>query len=83
MSKTPNWFKGTIYENGETVTNPHSGESYDLNGLELSIYDYILGCQMIFESAPSVMTKKRIDEFNTALDWFKVNNSEAYYVLLR
>ncbi len=82
MEKTPNWFKGTIYENGETVTNPFSGESYDLNGLELSLYDYIMGCQMIFESAPSVMTSKRVDEFQKALAWFKENNPDAYYVLL-
>ncbi len=82
MYKLPKWFKGTIYENGETVTNPVSGESYDLNRLELSLYDYIMGCQMIFESAPSVMTSKRVDEFQKALAWFKENNPDAYYVLL-
>lgn len=78
----PKWFKGMIYTKGETVTNPFSGESYDLTGLETSIYDYIIGCQMVFESAPSTMTKKRIDEFDKALNWFRVNNPEAYYVLL-
>ena len=31
----PKWFKGTIYGEGETVTNPFSGECYTLNGLEL------------------------------------------------
>jgi len=49
---------------------------------KLSIYDYIIGSQMIFESAPSTMTKRRIDEFQNALNWFRVNNPEAYYVLL-
>jgi len=78
----PKWFKGMIYTKGEKVTNPFSGESYDLTGLELSIYDFIIGCQMVFESAPSTMTKKRIDEFDKALNWFRVNNPEAYYVLL-
>jgi len=78
----PKWFKGVIYTKNEIVTNPFSGESYDLTGLETSIYDFIIGCQMLFETAPSTMTKKRIDEFDKALNWFRVNNPEAYYVLL-
>ena len=36
----PKWFNGTIYEEGETVTNPFSGETYELNNLELSMYDF-------------------------------------------
>ena len=80
--KLPKWFNGELYARGETVTNPFSGESYELTGLELSIYDFIMGCQMVFDSAPSTITKKRIDEFDKALQWFRVNNPEAYYVLL-
>jgi hypothetical protein len=71
-----------IYTKGETVNNPFSGESYDLTGLELSIYDFILGCQMVFDNAPSTMTNKRVTEFQKALNWFRVNNPQAYYVLL-
>ncbi len=80
--KAPKWFKGMLYTKGEKVTNPFSGESYELTGLELSIYDFIIGCQMVFDNAPSTMTKKRINEFDKALNWFRVNNPEAYYVLL-
>ena len=71
-----------IYTKGEKVQNPFSGESYELTGLELSIYDFIIGCQMVFDSAPNTMTNKRVNEFQKALNWFRVNNSEAYYVLL-
>ena len=78
----PKWFKGMIYKDGETVTNPFSGESYELTGVELSLYDFIIGCQMIFDTQPSIMTSKRIDEFQKALMWFRKNNPEAYYVLL-
>ncbi len=78
----PKWFKGMIYTKGEKVQNPFSGESYELTGLELSIYDFIIGCQMVFDSAPNTMTNKRITEFQKALNWFRVNNPEAYYVLL-
>ena len=78
----PKWFKGMIYREGAEVTNPFSGQSYELTGVELSLYDFIMGCQMVFDSAPSTMTKKRISEFQKALTWFRVNNPEAYYVLL-
>ena len=50
----PKWFKGTIYNEGETVTNPFSGKCYTLNGLELSIYDFIMGSQYVFEVAPKI-----------------------------
>ena len=33
--KLPKWFKGMVYAKGETVTNPFSGESYELTGVEL------------------------------------------------
>jgi len=71
-----------IYKEGETVKNPFSGESYELTGVELSLYDFIIGCQMVFDSVPDSMTNKRIIEFQKALNWFRDNNPEAYYVLL-
>ena len=80
--KLPKWFKGMVYAKGETVTNPFSGESYELTGVELSLYDFIIGCQMVFDSVPNSMTTKRINEFQKALNWFRDNNPEAYYVLL-
>ena len=80
--KLPKWFRGEIYEEGETVTNPFSGESYELTGVELSLYDFIIGCQLIFETQPSLMTQKRINEFQEGLMWFRKNNPEAYQILL-
>tara|TARA_A100001201_G_scaffold36855_1_gene38745 strand:+ start:747 stop:968 length:222 start_codon:yes stop_codon:yes gene_type:complete len=71
-----------VYKEGETVTNPFSGESYELTGVELSLYDFIIGCQMVFDTVPNTMNNKRITEFQKALNWFRVNNPEAYYVLL-
>ena len=80
--KVPKWFQGMIYDQGEEVTNSFSGERYTLNALELSIYDYIMGSNYIFEVAPKTVTKKQIGEFQKALTWFRVNNTEAYMVLL-
>ena len=78
----PKWFKGMIYSKGETVTNPFSGEQYDLNGIELSMYDFIMGSQYVMEVAPKTVTNKQINEFHKALNWFRKNNIEAYMVLL-
>ena len=78
----PKWFNGMIYSEGETVTNPFSGETYELNGIELSMYDFIIGSQYIMEVAPKTVTSKQINEFHKALRWFQKNNIEAYMVLL-
>lgn len=80
--KIPKWFKGMIYDKGEEVTNPFSGESYKLNGVELSIYDFIMGSQHVFAVAPNTVTTKQINDFHKALTWFRKNNIEAYMVLL-
>ena len=78
----PKSFKGTIYKEGEEVVNPFSGQCYTLNGLELSIYDFIIGSQHIFEVAPRSVTPKQVNQFQKALNWFRRNNVEAYMVLL-
>ena len=78
----PKWFKGMVYDKGEEVTNPFSGECYTLTGPELSMYDFIMGSQMVFEMAPKQVTNKQIDDFHKAISWFRKNNSKAYMVLL-
>ena len=78
--KQPKWFQGEIYSEGGEVRNPFSGETYELNGLELSLYDFIIGSQMVFSQFEA--TKKQITDFDKALRWFRVNNPEAYMVLL-
>jgi hypothetical protein len=84
----PKWFEGVVYQNGTTVQNPFSGESYKLNALELSIYDFIIGANMFLEQAfenkvePNDKTEKITRDLYKGLDWFKVNNVEAYMVLL-
>jgi len=80
--KIPKWFEGQIYEKGDLITNPFSGVSYELNGLELSMYDFIMGTQFVFERAPKTVTKKMVDDFYKGLDWFKKYNIDAYMALL-
>tara|TARA_R110000751_G_scaffold217443_1_gene320450 strand:- start:971 stop:1249 length:279 start_codon:yes stop_codon:yes gene_type:complete len=81
----PKWFNGTIYEFGEVVTNPFSGQKYELNGLELSIYDFIMGSQMVLESLGGPFNAKTQDiqkDMAKGLTWFRVVNAEAYMILL-
>tara|TARA_R110002073_G_scaffold212388_1_gene372726 strand:+ start:149 stop:412 length:264 start_codon:yes stop_codon:yes gene_type:complete len=78
----PKWFKGMIYDQGEKITNPFSGYSYELNAIELSIYDFIMGAAYIFEVAPKTVTQKIVGDYQKALTWFRKNNPEAYMVLL-
>ncbi len=78
--KTPKWFNGVVYNEGSIVQNPFSGESYELNALELSIYDFIMGAQMMCEGAFSRPDIQK--DLIKALDWFRINNAKAYMVLL-
>ena len=81
-AKLPKWFKGSCYDEGSTVKNPFSGEEYELNNVELSMYDFIIGSQMVFEMAPHTVTEQKIKDFQKGLDWFRKNNTDAYMVLL-
>ena len=85
---TPKWFNGAIYQKGTTVQNPFSGESYKLNALELSIYDFVMGANMFLENAydrqeePNKKLEKITKDLYKGLDWFREHNTKAYMVLL-
>ena len=81
-AKLPKWFKGQLYDKGDTVTNPFSGEEYELNNVELSMYDFIIGSQTVFELAPQTVTEQKVKDFQKGLAWFRKNNIDAYYKLL-
>lgn len=75
----------TIYTEGDYVTNPFSGESYELNNEELSLYDYIMGLQHMIERSGGAFnpaTAKYQKDMRKGLDWFRVNNASAYMALL-
>jgi len=81
-TKLPAWFEGMQYEKGDTVKNPFSGEVCELNAVELSMYDFIVGSQMVMEMTPKRVSPQMIKDFQKGLDWFRSNNSSAYMVLL-
>jgi len=61
-----------IYDKGAKVQNRFGGDSIELNALELSIYDTIMGCEAF----------KDYKNVRLGLDWFMKFNSKAYMVLL-
>ena len=84
-NKLPKWFDGTLYPEGDTVTNPFSGESCKLNAEELSMYDYIMGCQMLIEMQGGPFNESSTEiqnQMREGLHWFKKINPKAYKKLL-
>ena len=61
-----------IYDKGAKVQNRFGGDSIELNALELSIYDTIIGCEQFGD----------FDNVRLGLDWFAEFNPKAYMVLL-
>ena len=77
----PKWFHGELYEEGATVRNRFSGEEYELNAMELSMYDFIIGSTMVLEMAGGYKHTD-VSLLRKGLDWFRQHNAEAYMVLL-
>ena len=79
----PEWFTGELYKEGETVTNRFGGESIELTAVELSMYDFIMGASMVMEMQPQAnQDTLMVVDLRKGLDWFRMNNAEAYMVLL-
>ena len=76
----PKWFRGELYEEGDTVRNRFSGEKCKLNNIELSMYDFVMGCSMMTEQGSR--DTQLITDLRKGLDWFRKTNPKAYMVLL-
>ena len=81
--KLPKWFNGELYEKGAVVQNRFGGGSIELNAMELSMYDFVMGASILVETTgPWEGDPKVIRELRKGLEWFRTNNSKAYIVLL-
>ena len=78
--KLPKWFNGELYKEGAVVQNRFGGAEIELNSIELSMYDFVMGCSIMTEMGKR--DTKLITELRKGLDWFRMNNAEAYMVLL-
>ena len=79
--KLPKWFNGELYEKGATVQNRFSGEKCELNAMELSMYDFVMGSTIVLEMAGGYK-HTNVTLLRKGLDWFRQNNSQAYMTLL-
>ena len=77
----PKWFNGEVYDKGATVRNRFSGEEYELNNVELSMYDFVIGSTMVLEMYGGYKHTD-VSLLRKGLDWFRQHNAEAYMVLL-
>ena len=82
----PKWFNGELYEEGATVRNRFSGEEYELNAMELSMYDFVMGSTIMSEMGMDAYgfapDHRIVKNLRKGLDWFRTHNSRAYMVLL-
>ena len=77
----PNWFEGEVYEVGDEVRNPYSGETALLDAAELSMYDAIKGAEMVMLMGIANMDRC-VDVINQGKDWMLAKNPQAYMTLL-
>jgi len=78
----PKWFNGSLYKTGESVKNPFSGEVCELNNVELSMYDFLVGCSALFSRSSNRVNDDMIRDYEKGIRWFRQNNPEAYMALL-
>ena len=77
----PKWFKGELYEEGAIVQNRFGGAEIELNNVELSMYDFVIGSSIVMEMSGGYK-HTNVNELRKGLDWFRKNNPTAYMILL-
>ena len=77
----PNWFEGEVYEIGDMVRNPYSGETCVLDAAELSMYEAIKGAELVMLMGVAKVDRC-IDLIDKGKDWFIAKNPSAYMILL-
>jgi hypothetical protein len=79
-AQLPEWFDGEVYEVGDEVSNPFSGETCFLDAAELSMYDLVKGLEMAL--LIGMQSDDYIETIRKGQDWFLAKNPKAYMKLL-
>ena len=77
----PSWFDGDVYELGDEVRNPLTGETALLDAAELSMYDVVKAAELAMLLNIGDIDQL-IDVINRGKDWFIIKNPNAYMTLL-
>ena len=87
--KLSDWFEGELYTEGANVQNRFTGEEITLNAEELSVYDFVMGCEVYLEMQLEGNDKLESSDIKflrknmrKGLKWFQSTNPEAYKILL-
>jgi len=87
--KLSDWFEGELYTEGANVQNRFTGEEITLNAEELSVYDFVMGCEIYLEmqlegddKLESSDIKFLRKNMRKGLKWFQSTNPKAYKILL-
>jgi len=87
--KLSDWFEGELYTEGANVQNRFTGEEIILNAEELSVYDFVMGCEIYLEmqlegddKLESSDIKFLRKNMRKGLKWFQSTNPKAYKILL-
>jgi len=78
----PDWFDGEVYEIGDEVRNPFSGDTCLLTAAELSMYDLVKGAEMVLNMGIAMDQEECIRIMQDGSDWLRNQNPEAYMILL-
>ena len=68
----PDWFDAEIYKKGDMITNPFSKASIYIDRKALSMYDVIMGANVM----------ENWDIVRKGCDWFRKHYPKEYMVLL-
>ena len=79
--KLPKWFDGEVYDKGAVVQNRFGGAEIELNNIELSMYDFVMGASITVEMG-MFNTPKHVQDLREGLQWFMKYSPKAYMVLL-
>ena len=80
-AQLPEWFDGEVYEIGDEVRNPLSGETIMLDAAELSMYEVIKGAEMILLMTHS-SERRLVELIRKGQDWMLAKNPQAYMTLI-
>jgi len=87
--KLSDWFEGELYTEGANVQNRFTGEEITLNAEELSVYDFVMGCEVYLEmqlegddKLESSDIKFLRKNMRKGIKWFQSTNPKAYKILL-
>ena len=74
--KLPEWFNGITYDEGNKIINPETNEELKLDNLELSMYDFVMGSEMLIEMMGDKSPDLYIQYREEGLEWLKQSNPE-------